>query len=334
MPLISVIVPVFNTELYLRKCIDSILKQTFSDIELILVDDGSSDNCPSICEEYAGLDKRVKVYHQSNKGPGAARNLGLKNAKGKYVTFVDSDDWIDAHTYDILKKYCADNFDIAVFGRFVVNGSNVIEGMCPYAYKECDSFEIIKTLLLNKESDFSQCDKIFNINLWRDVSFPEDVVIAEDVAVLPIPISKAKRCVMLPDRFYYYNYHLGSRSNVDSLDKWLAAEHSYRQMSLFVENKYPKLKIESRKLYFDILKRIVFIFQRIRYSEFKKYRSDYVKLRDLAANLYVDGCVEKVAEKKHIFDFIKGTLRIKYFISLPFRYFYRFIKKVIKRATH
>ena len=108
-PLLSVIVPVYNVEKYLSRCIDSILSQTFTDFELILVDDGSPDNCGSICDEYAKKDKRIIVIHQQNRGVSSARNKGLDIARGEYVTFVDSDDQIGSITtlYEniLLKLY-------------------------------------------------------------------------------------------------------------------------------------------------------------------------------------------------------------------------------------
>lgn len=90
----SVIVPIYNVEKYLRKCIDSILKQTYRNFELILVDDGSPDECPNICDEYAKNDKRIKVIHKENEGLVAARNTGIKEAVGDYICYVDGDDWI------------------------------------------------------------------------------------------------------------------------------------------------------------------------------------------------------------------------------------------------
>lgn len=95
MPKISVIVPVYNVEKYLNRCVDSILNQTFEDFELILVDDGSSDNCGNICDEYAQKDNRVKVIHKKNGGVSSARNAGIDTAQGEYIMFVDSDDWIN-----------------------------------------------------------------------------------------------------------------------------------------------------------------------------------------------------------------------------------------------
>ena len=102
--LISIIVPVYNVEKYIKKCIDSIINQTYKNLEIILVDDGSPDNCGKICDEYAEKDKRIKVIHKENGGLSDARNAGIKIARGCYIGFVDSDDWIDKNMYEKLYK--------------------------------------------------------------------------------------------------------------------------------------------------------------------------------------------------------------------------------------
>lgn len=111
-PKISIIVPVYRVENYLDRCIKSILNQTFTDFELILVDDGSPDRCPQKCDDWCKVDKRIKVIHKENGGLSSARNAGLEAAKGEYIGFVDSDDWITCDMYELLyrlaKKYKAD----------------------------------------------------------------------------------------------------------------------------------------------------------------------------------------------------------------------------------
>ena len=115
MPKLSVIVPVYNTEKYLRECIDSILAQTFTDFELILVDDGSTDGSGIICDEYADKDPRVQVIHQQNGGATVARRSGVRIARGEYVTFVDSDDWIDSDFYaPMIEKIKETGADVLV----------------------------------------------------------------------------------------------------------------------------------------------------------------------------------------------------------------------------
>ena len=112
LPLISIIVPVYNVEAYLHQCLQSILDQTYTNLEIIVVDDGSTDHSPAICDHFAALDARVKVIHKKNGGQSAARNIGLDTASGEYIGFVDSDDWIDNDMYEtlynLISQYGAD----------------------------------------------------------------------------------------------------------------------------------------------------------------------------------------------------------------------------------
>lgn len=112
--LVSVIVPIYNVEPYLRKCVDSILAQTYINLEVILVDDGSPDGCPAICDEYKEKDERVKVIHKSNGGLSDARNAGLDAMTGEYVTFVDSDDWLEFDVIQTLVNEAASNMIVSI----------------------------------------------------------------------------------------------------------------------------------------------------------------------------------------------------------------------------
>ena len=124
MDLISVIVPVYNVEAYLDKCISSIVNQTYRNLEIILVDDGSPDNCPAMCDAWAKKDSRIRVFHQNNQGGGAARNTGLEVASGSLIAFVDSDDYIAPDMYAHLYKLLEHGADIAECGYVEVYGDN------------------------------------------------------------------------------------------------------------------------------------------------------------------------------------------------------------------
>lgn len=125
-PKVNIIVPVYNVEKYLVRCMESLLNQTLKEIEIILVDDGSPDNCPQMCDEYARRDSRVKVIHKSNAGLGYARNSGLDVAVGEYIAFVDSDDYVDTSMYATLwNEARASNADV-VFCNFKVEQRNGI----------------------------------------------------------------------------------------------------------------------------------------------------------------------------------------------------------------
>ena len=118
MPVISIIVPVYNAEKYLHRCIDSILSQTFTDFELLLIDDGSTDSSSIICDDYLREDSRVRVFHKKNGGVSSARNMGLDNAKGKWITFVDSDDFISSNFCEILLDNENEDLVICSFETF------------------------------------------------------------------------------------------------------------------------------------------------------------------------------------------------------------------------
>ena len=125
-PLISIIVPVYCVEEWLDRCISSIVSQTYTNLQIILVDDDSPDRCPEICEKWASIDSRIQVIHKKNEGVSVARNVGLENATGDYISFVDSDDWIDASFYEILLNTLLQNdLDIIECGSRESNGTTI-----------------------------------------------------------------------------------------------------------------------------------------------------------------------------------------------------------------
>ncbi|MBQ6543175.1 MAG: glycosyltransferase family 2 protein, partial [Clostridia bacterium] len=149
MPLISVIVPVYKVEKYLPRCLDSILSQSFTDFELLLVDDGSPDSCPEICDEYARRDRRISVIHKENGGLSSARNAALERATGKYVSFVDSDDYITADALQTLYSALTEtDSDIAVGNMMSIDESgNISDFYIPAAGRTLlEGDEILSTL--------------------------------------------------------------------------------------------------------------------------------------------------------------------------------------------
>ena len=173
LPLISVIVPVYKVEPYLRRCIDSIRNQTYTNLEIILVDDGSPDNCGHICDEYAQKDKRILVIHQENGGLSAARNSGLARCTGAYIGFVDSDDCIHPEMYERLYK------DICTYHtRLAFCHPNMCYGSIPDINKnlptECrdKEFVILKSMIENIW--WSACTKLYERSLFDTIRFLND----------------------------------------------------------------------------------------------------------------------------------------------------------------
>ncbi len=119
-PLITVIIPVYNTEEYLRSCLDSIINQTYRNLEILVIDDGSTDLSPAICDTYAELDSRVQVIHKENQGVSASRNLGIEMATGDYISFIDSDDWLESESYEhLISCFVEHKVDAVIFEYFV-----------------------------------------------------------------------------------------------------------------------------------------------------------------------------------------------------------------------
>lgn len=202
MPQISVIVPVYKVEQYLRRCLDSIVAQTFTDWECILIDDGSPDDSGKICEEYAEKDKRFRVIHQVNAGVSAARNAGLDCAKGEWITFVDSDDWIEPETYKVA--ICAAKLHDAdtILWHYQINDENrpvegFIDSECEFIVSKQKALPICRNacwcLLISK--------KILNAN---HIHFPEKISMGEDRHFAYCCYVCANKIWVLPYMFYHY----------------------------------------------------------------------------------------------------------------------------------
>jgi glycosyltransferase involved in cell wall biosynthesis len=175
-PFISVIVPVYKVEPYLRRCIDSILAQTFTNFECILIDDGSPDACPIICDEYAEKDERIRVIHQENKGTAFARDAGIQDAKSEFLVFVDSDDWLEPSSLELLyNKQCEENADIVIGG---------VKEIFPFGHRYIFPEKIISEDLLVYYFSSVFCKslwaKIFKKSLFANYYVPT-AIIGEDI---------------------------------------------------------------------------------------------------------------------------------------------------------
>ncbi len=214
MDMISIIIPVYNVENYIEKCLDSVIRQTYKDIEIILVNDGSSDNSGKICRKYAAMDSRIKILEKENGGLSSARNAGIDIASGKYITFIDSDDFVSQnyieYLYEIMKN---NNADISICSY-----KRVFEGENPEledVQKEClimGKYRALATLLYQKKFTASAWAKMYKKNLWRDIRFPAGKL-HEDVAVMYLLFSKAKTVVYGDKKLYYYLQRNGSIVN-------------------------------------------------------------------------------------------------------------------------
>lgn len=202
---LSVIVPVYNAEKYIRECLDSIINQTYKDIEIICVNDGSIDNSQSILEEYAKKDSRIRVITQENQGVAASRNTGLENAQGEYITYVDDDDFIDDNTYEEALKHI-EEADMVCFGIKVFGDSNY-EQRCGdenyYKVKYKGFQKLNRKMIMN--TDASACDKIYKKSIidQNGISFKEGLLY-EDANFYFKYVSCSKTAYYLDRYFYHY----------------------------------------------------------------------------------------------------------------------------------
>lgn len=230
---VSIIVPIYNSELYLDRCLKSIVNQTLTDIEIILVDDASTDKSPIICDEWAKKDSRIQVVHKAiNQGLGMARNTGLKYASGEYFTFVDSDDYIDKETYNTAFQTAIDgNYDVVYyqFRRFPFSRDlNHIESVKTFDNKEeIRSFQLYLLGPLPSENvDFhysmSVCMGIFNMAIIKETGLKfmsEREVASEDMIFHMQFLPYVSRVCMLPNCFYNYFINPHSITTTYSIEK-------------------------------------------------------------------------------------------------------------------
>ena len=269
-PKVSIIVPVYNTEKYLKRCLDSIKNQTLEEIEVIIVDDGSKAECAALCDEFAKCDNRIKVVHKENGGLGFARNSGIEAASGEYVGFVDSDDYIEPLMYkDLYTAASENNADIAVSGICFVGG-NMFDSADEYIkknfFKELTVFENegMKTLLLGvvgalpSEPDDSRygasvCKNIFKREVIKEqgIAFlSERKILSEDTLFMVDFIKSAKKAVGVPNAYYCYC------RNGDSLSKSYKRERFEKSLVFLkeLENRILDTVCESEyRLYLDRL---------------------------------------------------------------------------------
>lgn len=211
-PLISVIVPVYNVEAFLSKCVDSILAQTYRNLEVILVDDGTKDASDKICDAYAEKDSRVRVIHKANGGLSSARNAGIDIAKGEYLAFVDSDDWIEQQTYewltDLAQKY---EVKLVCAGRYDVDSETGAKtrGLCPPREEVISGEELVRRIFLWDNIDSAAWDKLYHRSLFREIRYPFGKV-CEDVPTTYRIALDAGKAAMCDKPVYNYLHRPGS----------------------------------------------------------------------------------------------------------------------------
>ncbi len=244
--MLTVIVPVYKVENYLDRCVESILRQNYPILEIILVDDGSPDRCPQMCDEWAKKDHRIKVIHQVNMGLSSARNTGLNNAHGEYITFVDSDDLLTDDTYERLRPIIYSYvFDILEYG-VKTDAETAKESVLQF---QNDTYNNFESYWFATEA-YRHCyvwNKVFRRELFDDIRFPEGKVF-EDVYIMQQLGRKANIILTTSEGTYLYCM------NSSGISKQITRKHiedhlqAHMQLLPYLLNNYPKLHVDKKQI--------------------------------------------------------------------------------------
>ncbi|MGL5989235.1 glycosyltransferase family 2 protein [Cetobacterium sp.] len=250
---VSVIIPVYNVEKYLVRCIESILSQKYKNLEIILVDDGSSDKCGDICDNYSKKDNRIKVYHKTNGGLSDARNYGMKYITGEYTLFLDSDDWILDECIETLLKVALENKNDVVQCGFYYSYEKYLIYDNRY-YKEADkninlkNSELMKELVINERIKNFAWGKLYKTNLIKNVPFKKGVLF-EDVFWAHEVMRNVKKYTILHKPLWHYTQREDSIVGTYSIRN-LDIIKGLNERYVFIQKNYPELKNELLKLIF------------------------------------------------------------------------------------
>lgn len=302
-PTISIIIPVYNTEKYLRRCLDSIVAQTCENFECILVDDGSTDDSGKICDEYADKDSRFKAYHNENSGPSKARNYGIEISRGGYLLFVDSDDWLDSNalqTYtDIIDKYKP---EIIKTGYKVdyANGRKEIH-RCDDEYILNDKTQIfIKT----EEAGYAGFlwDTLFSREIIGPTRFDESLKWLEDHLFSFELFARCKYLVMLPNVTYHYTINPGqSLSNVkDAQMVYDASQQEYQLKKILTVDNKKAIELNVNSYLGKMAMVVDILYGNYRHSERKAFK----KSNPILPNLRLDDKQTKLFYSKLPFEIV------------------------------
>ena len=319
-PLVSVIVPVYKVEKYLDKCVESIVEQTYKNLEIILVDDGSPDNCPSMCDDWAARDSRIKVMHKANGGLSSARNAGLGIFGGEFVMFVDSDDWIERDAVQSLISLSGD-VDIIMCGFSIENESGEVSYENS-GKKEIKGSDILGEFVLDNIRP-EVCAKLYRSSLFSGERFDESIRYAEDLDMNYRLMKKAEGFISTDEGFYHYIRRSGS---ITDTDMTAGRASLYEITEKIIEDNSGNRNLVEKSIYrhtrilFATLSRLLSKDERVSggekissvysekiFGEIKKYKKDIMKNRYLAARYKIFTVVIAISPKL----FVKVNRKIR-----------------------
>ncbi len=248
--LISVIVPVYKVEEYLSRCVDSILAQTYENLEIILVDDGSPDLCGAICDTYAMMDPRIRVIHKENGGLSSARNAGMDIAQGEFFGFVDSDDWIEPHMYETMLSL-AQKYDVKLVcaGRYDFSSRTGMKtmGLCPEREEVITGMELLGRTFTWDNCDSAAWDKLYHRSLFAEIRYPLGQI-SEDVAIFYKLAELVEKAAMCNQPLYNYYHRPGSITTAKLSDKTFHYPGHTKVVYAYIQENHPELMPQARYL--------------------------------------------------------------------------------------
>ena len=324
MDLISVIVPIYKVEPYLHRCVDSILAQTYQDLEVVLVDDGSPDGCPKICDEYAARDKRIKVIHKDNGGLSSARNAGLDVASGGWISFIDSDDWIEPDMYEILLRNATSaNAEISVGG---VN-DEVVDNDCITVTKTTYHGALKEEILSPTEAmvryfttSWAAWDKIYRKELFQRIRFPVGEINEDEAIVLKL-LDSSKAIVYTNQVFYHYIHRAQSITTSGFSENKLAWYRHCQDNLRWIQQCHPDLVTFAEK---RLCSSIIWTLRGIALSPQDFDEIAYSLQQDIRSK-YLDFCKCALSQSE------RGRLWLLRF--MPFRVYKRIEQMMNKRSN-
>lgn len=280
-PLLSIIVPVYNILEYLPRCVHSITAQTYTNLEILLVDDGSTDGTGELCDSLAKEDERIRVLHKENGGSSSARNLGISQAKGEYFGFVDSDDYISPDMYECLYRGIAEyGVKIAQVGRDEIDEQgNLLPNICepPKEPEHIGSEDFLRELLMHR-GDCSFCTKLVHRDLFREQGFPIGKL-NEDFYLLVHMLAEIDGIVSLPEQAYHVFYRIGSNSRKADKENFSQVfsdcVDNADMVGEIVEREYPALRKVS--LRFGVFQRLEYMLH-IPISQMNRDNGQYIAI--------------------------------------------------------
>ena len=242
MDLISVIVPVYNIEKYIRRCVESIIGQSYSNLQIILVDDGSDDESGKICDEIAKSDERVEVFHKSNGGASDARNFGLEKAQGEYIAFVDGDDYIESDMYECLYKAIVESAsDMASCGFYEVFGDKTYMRCCTEETIVLDKIEAYEALLSRRSLlGCSNCNKLFSRRVFEGIRYKVGIQ-GEDLELIYRVLGGVQSVVCIDVAKYHYIHRKNSTTTSAFNERSMDIIYISEEIMQFIHSNYPEI---------------------------------------------------------------------------------------------